>query len=163
MKSFSKGVEKMAQEFDDPFKELEQSITEDMREVYSEKTIDHFLNPRNLGEIPAPDGFGRVTGPCGDTMEIYLKVGDGRVINASFWTDGCGTTIASGSMVTELAKEKSILEARKITQDDVLDALGGLPEDSLHCALLAANTLKEAIKDYLAFKNEPWKRAYRSR
>jgi nitrogen fixation NifU-like protein len=153
----------MAQEFDDPFKELEQSITEDMREVYSEKTIDHFLNPRNLGEIPAPDGFGRVTGPCGDTMEIYLKVGDGRVINASFWTDGCGTTIASGSMVTELAKEKSILEAQKITQDDVLDALGGLPEDSLHCALLAANTLKEAIKDYLAFKNEPWKRAYRSR
>jgi nitrogen fixation NifU-like protein len=161
MKSFSKGVEKMAQEFDDLFKELEQSVMEDMKEVYSEKTIDHFLNPRNLGEIPAPDGFGRVTGPCGDTMEIYLKVRDGRVINASFWTDGCGPSIASGSMVTELAKEKGILEARKITQDDILEALGGLPEDSLHCALLAANTLKEAIKDYLAFKNEPWKRVYR--
>jgi len=151
----------MAQEFDDRFKELEQSVMEDMKEVYSEKTIDHFLNPRNLGEIPAPDGFGRVTGPCGDTMEIYLKVRDGKVINASFWTDGCGPSIASGSMVTELAKEKSLVEARKITQDDVLDALGGLPEDSLHCALLAANTLKEAIRDYLAFKNEPWKRAYR--
>ncbi|MFC1970291.1 iron-sulfur cluster assembly scaffold protein, partial [Chloroflexota bacterium] len=132
-------------------------------EVYSEKAIDHFLNPRNLGEIAAPDGFGRVTGPCGDTMEIYLKVRDGKVINASFWTDGCGSSIASGSMVTELAKEKSLIEARKITQDDVLDALGGLPEDSLHCALLAANTLKEAIKDYLAFKNEPWKRSYRGR
>jgi len=151
----------MAQKFDDPFKELEQSVIEDMKEVYSEKTIDHFLNPRNLGEIAAPDGFGRVTGPCGDTMEIYLKVRDGKVINASFWTDGCGPSIASGSMVTELAKEKSLIEARKITQDDILDALGGLPEDSLHCALLAANTLKEAIKDYLAFKNEPWKRAYR--
>ena len=151
----------MAQKFDDPFKELEQSVMEDMKEVYSEKAIDHFLNPRNLGEIAAPDGFGRVTGPCGDTMEIYLKVRDGKVINASFWTDGCGPSIASGSMVTELAKEKSLIEARKITQDDVLDALGGLPEDSLHCALLAANTLKEAIKDYLAFKNEPWKRAYR--
>ncbi len=151
----------MAQEFDDRFKELEQSVMEDMKEVYSEKAIDYFLNPRNLGEIAAPDGFGRVTGPCGDTMEIYLKVRDGRVINASFWTDGCGPSIASGSMVTELAKEKSILEARKITQDDVLDALGGLPEESLHCALLAASTLKEAIKDYLAFKNEPWKRAYR--
>jgi nitrogen fixation NifU-like protein len=136
---------------------------EDMKEVYSEKTIDHFLNPRNLGEIPAPDGFARVTGPCGDTMEIYLKVRDGRVINASFWTDGCGSSIASGSMVTDLAKEKSLIEARRITQDDVLDALGGLPEDSRHCALLAANTLKEAIKDYLAFKNEPWKRAYRGR
>jgi nitrogen fixation NifU-like protein len=161
MKSFFRGVGKMAQEFDDRFKELEQSVMEDMKEVYSEKTIDHFLNPRNLGEIAAPDGFGRVTGPCGDTMEIYLKVRDGKVINASFWTDGCGPSIASGSMVTELAKEKSLIEARKITQDDVLDALGGLPEDSLHCALLAANTLKEAIKDYLAFKNEPWKRAYR--
>ena len=151
----------MAQKFDDPFKELEQSVMEDMKEIYSENAIDHFLNPRNLGEIATPDGFGRVTGPCGDTMEIYLKVRDGKVINASFRTDGCGTSIASGSMVTELAKEKSLVEARKITQDDVLDALGGLPEDSLHCALLAANTLKEAIRDYLAFKNEPWKRAYR--
>jgi nitrogen fixation NifU-like protein len=151
----------MAQKFNDPFKELEQSVMADMKETYSEKTIDHFLNPRNLGEIAAPDGFGRVTGPCGDTMEIYLKVRDGKVINASFRTDGCGPSIASGSMVTELAKEKSVVEAREITQADVLDALGGLPEDSRHCALLAANTLREAIKDYLAFKNEPWKRAYR--
>jgi nitrogen fixation NifU-like protein len=152
----------MTQEFGDSFTELEQSVMEDMKRVYSEKTIDHFLNPRNLGGIPAPDGFGRITGPCGDTMEIYLKVSDGRVLNASFWTDGCGPSIASGSMVTELAKGKSVLEAQKITQQDVLDALGGLPEDNLHCALLAANTLKEAIKDYLASKNEPWKRAYRS-
>ena len=150
----------MAEEFDDPFKELEQSVMEDMKRVYSEKTIDHFLKPRNLGEIPAPDGLGRITGPCEDTMEICLKVRHGRVRNASFLTDGCGTTIASGSMVTELAKGKSISEAQKITQQDVLDALGGLPEDSLHCALLAANTLKEAIKDYLAFRKEPWTRAY---
>jgi nitrogen fixation NifU-like protein len=160
MQSFSGGIEKMAEEFDNPFKELEQTVMDDMRQTYSEKTIDHFLNPRNLGEIPAPDGFGRITGPCGDTMEIRLKVRDDRVINASFWTDGCGPSIASGSMVTELAKGKSILEAKKITQQDVLDALGGLPEDNLHCSLLAANTLKEAIKDYLAFKKEPWKRAY---
>ena len=153
----------MAEKLDDPFRELAQSIMQDMKEVYSERTIDLFLNPRNLGEIPAPDGFGRITGPCGDTMEICLKVRDNRVMNASFWTDGCGTTIASGSMVTELAKGKSVLEAQKIRQQDILDALGGLPEDSLHCALLAANTLKEAIKDYLAFKNESWKRAYRRR
>jgi nitrogen fixation NifU-like protein len=162
VKSFSRGAEKMAQEFDDSFRELEQSVMEDMKKVYSEKMIDHFLNPRNLGEIPAPNGFARVTGPCGDTMEIYVKVSDGRIVNASFWTDGCGTTIASGSMVTELAKGKSITETLKITQNDVLDALGGFPEESLHCALLAANTLKEAIKDYLAFKKEPWKRVYRS-
>ena len=145
----------MAREFDDPFKELEQSIMEDMKRVYSEKTIDHFLNPRNLSEIPAPDGFGRMTGPNGNTMEIYLKIGDGKVINASFWTDGCGCCIASGSMVTELAKGQSVSEAQKITQQDILDALGGLPEDSLHSALLAANTLMEAIKDYLASKKEP--------
>lgn len=151
----------MTEKFDDSFKELEQAIMEDMRKVYSEETIDHFLNPRNLDAIPAPDGFGRVTGPCGDTMEISLKVIDGRIMNTSFWTDGCGTTIASGSMVTELAKGKSVSEALKITQQDVLDALGGLPEDSRHCALLAANALKEAIKDYLASKKEPWKRAYR--
>jgi nitrogen fixation NifU-like protein len=160
MKFFPEELEKMAEEFDDSFKELEQSVMEDMKRVYSEKTIDHFLNPRNLGEIPAPDGFGRVTGSCGDTMEIYLKVRDDRVINASFWTDGCGPSIASGSMITELARGKSVLEAQKITQQDILDALGGLPEDSVHCALLAADTLKEAIKDYLAFKKEPWKRAY---
>jgi nitrogen fixation NifU-like protein len=152
----------MAEKFDDSFKELEQSVMEDMRKRYSERTIDHFLNPRNLGEIAAPDGFARITGPCGDTMEIHLKVKDGKVLNASFWTDGCGCSIASGSMVTELATGKSVLESQKITQQDVLDALGGLPEDDLHCALLATNTLKEAIRDYLAFKKEPWKRAYRS-
>lgn len=152
----------MAEKFEDSFKELEQSIMEDMKRVYSEKTIDHFLNPRNLGGISVPDGFGRVMGPHGNTMKIYLKVEDGKVMNAFFWTDGCGTAIASGSMVTELAKGKSVLEAQKITQQDILDALGGLPEDSLHNALLAANTLKEAIKDYLAFKKKPRKRAYKS-
>jgi nitrogen fixation NifU-like protein len=151
----------MAREFDNAFKEIEQSVMEDMKGIYSEKTIDHFLNPRNLGEISAPDGFGRVTGSCGDTMEIYLKVRDGRVMNASFWTDGCGTSIASGSMVTEMAKRMNISEAQRISQHDVLAALGGLPEESEHCALLAADTLKEAIKDYLASKREPWKRAYR--
>jgi nitrogen fixation NifU-like protein len=160
VKAFSKGVKKMAEEFDDPFKELEQSVMEDMKRVYSEKTIDYFLKPRNLGEIPAPDGFARVTGSCGDTMEIYLKVRDDKVINASFWTDGCGPSIASGSMVTEMAKQMNISEAQRISQHDVLTALGGLPEESEHCALLAANTLKEAIKDYLAFKKDPWKRAY---
>jgi len=152
----------MASGFDDSFKELEEYVMEDMRKVYSEKTIEHFLNPRNLGEIQAPDGFGRVTGPCGDTMEMYLKLNNGRIVNAKFTTDGCGTSIASGSMATELVKGKGIIAAQKITQDDILNALGGLPEESVHCALLAANTLREAIKDYLAFKSEPWKRAYRS-
>jgi nitrogen fixation NifU-like protein len=151
----------MAEEFDQSFKELEQTVMDDMKQMYSEKTIDHFLNPRNLGQIPAPDAFGRIIGGCGDTMEISLKVKEGKIINVSFWTDGCGPSIASGSMITELAKGKTIPEAQQITQQDVLDALGGLPEDNLQCALLAVNTLKEAIKDYLASKKEPWKRAYK--
>ena len=143
------------------FDELQELIMADMRKVYSETVIDHAMNPRNVGDMGNADGFGKVTGPCGDTMEIWLKVGDGIVAEATFLTDGCGTSIASGSMVTELVRGKSIPEAQKVTQQDVLNALGGLPEDSLHCALLVANTLKEAIKDYLVLKKEPWKKAYR--
>jgi nitrogen fixation NifU-like protein len=145
------------------FDELEQEMMDDMRRIYSPEVIDHFQNPRNLGGIPSSDGFGRLTGPCGDTMQIYLRVKDDHILDIKFLTDGCGTSLASGSMLTELARGKSIREALRITPDNVLDALGGLPEDSVHCAVLASNTLKEAIKDYLAFKNEPWKRAYASK
>jgi len=151
----------LAEEFDDLFKELEQSIIDDMRRAHSEQTVDHFLTPRNLGRIPTADGVGRVTDGCGTTMEIYLKVKDDKVMNASFWTDGCGCSIASGSMITELVKGKIVSEAQKITHQDVLDALGGLPEDDRRCAVLAASTLKEATKDYVAFKKDKWKRAYR--
>lgn len=143
------------------FEEFEEAIKADMRETYTETVIDYAMNPRNLGSIEDADGFGKVTGPCGDTMEIWLKVRNGTILNATFLTDGCGTSIASGSMVTELARGRSIPEARKITKQEVLNALGGLPEESIHCALLAANTLKEALRDYLSLKNEPWKRAYR--
>jgi len=143
------------------FDELEKSVMVDMRKVYSETTIDHFMNPRNLGDMADASGFGRVTGPCRDTMEIWLKVKNGMVADVTFLTDGCGISIASGSMATELAKGRSIPEVLKINQQDVLKALGGLPEESTHCALLAADTLKEAIKDYITLKNEPWKRAYR--
>jgi len=135
----------------------------EMRKVYSETVVEHALNPRNVGSIPNADGFAGITGPCGDTMEIWLKVRDGTIRQATFMTDGCSTTIAAGSMVTEMAKGKSVIQALKIGQQDVLNALGGLPEESEHCALLAANTLKAGLKDYLAFKNEPWKRAYKTR
>ncbi len=151
----------MTEMFDNAFAELERSIMEDMRKTHSEKTIDHFLNPRNLGSIPTPDGFASITGLHGNAMEIYLKVKNNRITNASFWTDGCGCSIASGSMVTELAKGKSVVEALKITQQDILDALGGLPEHDLHCAAQAANALKAALRDYLAVNKEPWKRVYR--
>ena len=143
------------------FNELQELILGDARKVYSETVIDHSMNPRNVGNLEDADGFARVTGSCGDTMEIWLKVMDGIIVQATFYTDGCGTTIASGSMVTEMAKGKSITEAQKLSQQDVLDALGGLPDESQHCALLAANTLKAAIRDYIAMKREPWKKAYR--
>jgi nitrogen fixation NifU-like protein len=151
------GVKEMASSY----QELEELVREEMRKIYTEATIDHAMNPRNMGGMENADGFGKVTGPCGDTMEIWLKIKNNTVVEATFLTDGCGTSIAAGSMVTELAKGKSISEALKITHQDVLDAFGGLPEESIHCAFLAANTLREAIKDYFTFKNEPWRRAYR--
>jgi len=147
----------MTSEFD----ELQELSMVDMRKTYTEVTIDHALNPRNLGDMEDADGFGKVTGPCGDTMEIWLKIKNAILVEATFLTDGCGTSISAGSMLTELARGKSVSEALKITQQDVLDALGGLPQESVHCALLAANTLREALKDYFALKVEPWKKAYR--
>ncbi len=142
------------------FDELERQIQEEMRRIYTEATLDHAMNPRNVGSLPNADGFAQVTGPCGDTMEIWLKVKDGRIDKATFWTDGCGTSIACGSMVTELVKGKTIAEALRLSSQDILNALGGLPEADIHCSILAANTLKEALNDYLKFRNEPWKRAY---
>lgn len=142
------------------WEEFEELIKQEMRKIYSEAAIEHGMNPRNLGDMDDADGFGRVTGPCGDTMEIWLKVRAGTIAKANFLTDGCGTSIASGSMVTELAKGKRIAKALKISGEDVLSGLGGLPEESQHCAFLAANTLKAAIKDYLALQKEPWKKAY---
>jgi len=147
----------MSSELDD----LQALVMADARKIYTETVIDHAMNPRNLGIMQDADGFARVTGPCGDTMEVWLKVNNNTIVDINFMTDGCGTSIASGSMVTELAKGKSIGEAIKISQQDVLNALGGLPEESEHCALLAANTLKAAIRDYLAMRKEPWKKAYR--
>ena len=143
------------------WEKYEELIKAEMKKVYSETVVEHSMNPRNVGDIEDAGGFAKVSGPCGDTMEIWLKVNSDTISDASFMTDGCGTTIASGSMVTEMAKGRTVFHAQKITQQDVLNALGGLPEESQHCALLAANTLKEAVKDYLITKKEPWKRAYK--
>jgi len=136
-------------------------VREEMRKVYSDVAVDHAMNPRNVGNLEVVDGHASVTGPCGDTMDIWLRVKDNTIVEATFMTDGCGTTIAAGSMITEMAKGKNVIQALRIGQQDVLTALGGLPDESQHCALLAANTMKAAVKDYLAFKNEPWKRIYR--
>lgn len=129
----------------DKFQEL---VKAEMLKTFSPGMVEHSMNPRNIGHIEDANAFGRVTGPCGDTMSIWIKVENGVITNLSFLTDGCGTTIASGSMITELAKGKDISAAERIEQQDVLDALGGLPEENEHCALLASTTLKEAVRNY---------------
>jgi len=108
------------------WEKFEELIKEKMREVFSETAIEHSMNPRNVGDLEDSDGFAKITGPCGDTMEIWLKVKNGTINNASFMTDGCGTSIASGSMITEMVKDKSVTDAKRISQQDVLSALGGL-------------------------------------
>ena len=121
---------------------------------YSEKVMEHFMNPRNVGIIENPDGYGKVGNPvCGDLMEMYIKVKDDIIIDIKFKTFGCGSAIATSSMVTEMVKGMHIDKALKITRDDVADELDGLPPRKMHCSNLAADALHEAIKDYKKRKN----------
>jgi len=117
--------------------------------MYTQKVMEHFKNPRNMGEIPDADGIGTVGNPvCGDMMTIYIKVKDNRIVDIKFKTFGCGAAIATSSMITELAKGKTLEEAVKITRADVADALDGLPPVKMHCSNLAADALRAAIEDY---------------
>ena len=118
-------------------------------ERYSEKVMEHFRNPRNVGKIKNPDGIGHVGNPvCGDIMEMYIKVENNIIVDAKFKTFGCGAAIATSSMVTELVKGKTIDEALKISNRAVVEALGGLPHIKMHCSVLAEEALKSAINDY---------------
>jgi len=117
--------------------------------MYSEKVMEQFRNPRNMGEIPDADGVGTVGNPvCGDMMTVYIKVKDNHIDDIKFKTFGCGAAIATSSMVTELAKGKTLEEAKKISRSDVADSLGGLPKVKMHCSNLAADALRAAIEDY---------------
>jgi nitrogen fixation protein NifU and related proteins len=116
---------------------------------YSEKVMDHFNNPRNVGEIEDADGIGKVGNPvCGDVMKLYIKVKDDVITDAKFKTFGCGAAIATSSMVTELVKGKTIDEAMSLSNRAVAEALGGLPPIKMHCSVLAEDALKSAIEDY---------------
>ncbi len=117
--------------------------------MYSEKVMDHFSNPRNVGEIEEASGVGTVgNAKCGDIMRMYLKVEDGVIVDVKFKTFGCGAAIATSSMATEMVKGKTIEEALKITNQAVAEALDGLPPVKMHCSLLAEEALKAAIEDY---------------
>jgi nitrogen fixation NifU-like protein len=122
---------------------------EEKRKMYSEKVLEHFQNPRNVGVINDADGVGKVGNPvCGDMMSFYIKVKDDRISDVKFQTFGCGAAIAVSSMVSEMAMGKSLDEAMKITNADVAEELGGLPKNKLHCSNLGADALHKAIEDY---------------
>jgi nitrogen fixation NifU-like protein len=144
-------------DFDELVKNMEEEILKEAREIYTEKTLEEAYNPKNVGELKNPSGAARVTGPCGDTVQIHLEVEGDKITDSKFITDGCGASIACGSVVTELVKGKTVEEASKLTAEHILAILGGLPEDNTHCAALATDTLKAAIEDYrktLAFLNQ---------
>ncbi|MCK4547282.1 MAG: iron-sulfur cluster assembly scaffold protein [Candidatus Eisenbacteria sp.] len=133
--------------------EFQRLFLEEAIKIYGERVVDLWRKPRNMVPLERPDGSARITGPCGDTMECFLEIEKGRITRATFVTNGCGPSIASGGAVTELAKGKTLEEALKIDQANVLDALGGLPGESAHCAKLAAMTLTEAVRDHLRQKD----------
>ena len=117
--------------------------------AYSAKVMEHFQNPRNVGEIENPDGVGEIGNPvCGDIMKLYIRVKDDRVVDAKFKTFGCGAAIATSSIITELVKNKTLEEAEKISRQSVAEALDGLPANKMHCSNLAADALHKAIEDY---------------
>jgi len=128
---------------------------------YSDAVIDRWLNPKNFGRIEHYDGYsGKITSSCGDSMWVWLKVKGGVIQKATYLSDICIGAVSSGSMVTDIARGKTIREALGVSSDDILKALGGLPEAFVHCATLAEMALKAAIKDYKVYDTAPWKRLY---
>ena len=122
---------------------------------YTEKVMDYFMNPRNVGTMENPDGYGKVGNPsCGDIMEIFLKIENDVITDVKFRTFGCASAIATSSVSTEMVLGKDIHEALEITNKVVAEALGGLPATKMHCSVLAEEALKEAIEDYLAKKEK---------
>jgi len=126
-------------------------------EGYSTKVMEHFANPRNVGELEDADGVGNVGNPtCGDIMRLYIKVEDDVIVDAKFKTFGCGAAIATSSMMTELIKGKTLAEAKKVSNAAVAEALGGLPPVKMHCSVLAEEALQSALDDY--YKRHPEKK-----
>ncbi|MFH1845937.1 MAG: Fe-S cluster assembly scaffold protein NifU [Candidatus Omnitrophota bacterium] len=133
--------------------------------AYSDKVMDHFTNPRNVGEMENPSGIGKVGSPvCGDLMELYIKVDEQEVItDVKFRTFGCGAAIASSSILTEMIKGMSIKDAEKLSNQEVVNALGGLPDRKIHCSVLAEEALSKAVQDYYDKKTEKRHKKLRAR
>lgn len=139
----------MDDEFDNLVKGLQNQIFEETRATYGEIAFQRWLKPLFMGALQDVDGYGRVTGVCGDTMEIFLKFVNDRVKEATFRTNGCGSSVVCGSFAAEFAHGRSPEEITDITGEAILSALGGMPEEDRHCAFLASETLQEALDDYM--------------
>jgi len=139
------GSLKEMDDFDRVVEELQFAVIQQARAIYSDKVIEGAIHPKNVGPMAEPDAYGIVHGWCGDTMEIYLRLNGRHIEEATFMTDGCGPTIACGSMLTSMIRGKSLEEAGQIEKEDLIRALDGLPEESEHCAELAVNTLRKTI------------------
>ena len=135
---------------DSGFEVLQKLVMGDMQQVFTPAVVDHAMNPRNVGSLPDADASATMHSDCGESMEIWLRIKDEHIEGIRFWSDGCGATIACGSMLSELARGKTIKESLKINKQTLINAFGGLPEGNVHCAALAVNTLKKAIRAYLA-------------
>ena len=145
----------MDDEFDDFVKGLQDQIFDETRAVYGEVAFQRWLKPLYMGAMEDPEGYGRVTGTCGDTIEMFLQFESDRVKKASFQTDGCGSSTVCGSFAAELAHGKTPDEVTEITGEAILGVLGGLPEEDRHCAFLAAETLQTALDDYMRKRRRP--------
>ena len=141
--------------------EMETRLREKLQGIYSDTTIEHIVHPHNNDRLLNPDGYAAFDSGCGETMKIWLSVRNNIIEGSGFWTNGCAATIACGSMVTDLVKGKSVTQALAITARDLADALVDLPQGNFHCAELAANTLRIALRDCLSVQQQPWKKLYR--
>jgi nitrogen fixation protein NifU and related proteins len=139
----------MSSELDDFVQDLQNRIYDETKEAYGDVAFERWLNPLYMGAIDNPDGYGRVTGSCGDTMQIFLKFENDRIKEASFQTDGCGSSAVCGSFAAEMAIGKNPDEIVEITGEAILEKLGGLPKEDEHCAFLSAESLQEALHEYM--------------
>ena len=135
-------------DFDEMIKSIQAELDKDAEAIFSKRVIEEYKNPQNVGIIEAPDGYSSTSGSCGDTIEIYLKIEGDIVTNIKFMTDGCGTTIACGSMGTKMAKGKTLAAIKQMKDEDLITALDGLPDENLHCVRLMMGTLHRAVHEY---------------
>lgn len=130
-------------------RDLQKKIIDDLKKIYSPKFLHHWQHPKNWGIMNDADGYAKITGPCGDTMEISIKIKGKKIETCTFDTDGCGSSIACGSILTEMVKNMKIAEAQTLIQEDLIKYCKGLPDEDKHCALLAVNTFKKALENYI--------------